>query len=90
MTNNSFGEPLEELPPVGRSSRASKASKFWQDVADYVAKHEGKWVLVKHHLKMDPNGIAGNINRGKVAPLRGYQAAIRDGELYVSLNPTVG
>lgn len=85
--NNNFGKPLSSLPEVANGPRTTRTSSFWQDVAVHVSAHEGKWVEIDHPLKLSAAHIASNINRGYIAPLRGFRGASRSKRLYVALNP---
>lgn len=82
-----FGTPIKTLPDVNTANAGRPPSPFWEEVAKHVADHEGNWIPISHELKIPSAQVAANIRRGRVASLRGYDAASRSGKLYVALNP---
>ncbi len=81
-------EFVEELP---RSSRGMPRKKLNErdKFAKLLSEHPGRWAKWPFKMKSVKTGyaLAQSIKAGKLTAFRGYEAAVRGGELFVRYNP---
>ena len=82
MTEAHIGKPQKEIPERQYGHTHHRTS-FWEAVRREVDKHPGKWVPVNPGGRATPYSVQDNITAGRIKPMRGTQATVRNKQLYV-------
>jgi len=86
-----IGTPVPELPESGRGT--NKPAAHWVKVAEAAKAHAGQWLPVQvGHLSVNRHReVPNSIKTGRLAAFAGggFDAAFRDGTLYVKYEAPV-